>query len=197
MTIHQGPPIERLVHRLTQTPEEFLRDPVIGKAGEIPVDAVVNDLMIQLGGPLFDKNRRTAFRSNEKRERNRLRVTLVAAWLLYDDWFCSQNRNVADPALEWLQRGLVDLATLVAADLFVTDPDRREELARLALAALDYVPAGESQATAEDRLGALDTIARTKVMGAIREAEKRAAAVRKKMEEQRARESAAKANREW
>ena len=97
----------------------------------------------------------------------------------------------------WLGTGLDALAGLVAADLFVTDADRREELARLCLAALDLVPEGETGTQAADRLHALGSVQRNRVIQEMKEKERRAREVRKKMQEKRAREAAAKANREW
>ena len=66
---------------------------------------------------------------------------------------------------------------------FVTDPDRREELARVTLRALSLTPAGETAAQAADRLSTVDSVRRHEVLLAAKAAEERAAAVRKAMEE--------------
>jgi hypothetical protein len=116
----------------------------------------------------------------------------VGAWLL------------ADPALRpspagaWglLTDELRRVAEHVSAEALVDDPDHREELARRALRALDLVPAGETEAQAADRLSALDSVERARVLEATRAAEERAAEVRAAMHAKAAAEAAAKASRE-
>lgn len=125
-----------------------------------------------------------------------MRLVMVACWLLHDPWFVSKKR-FAGSALVWLSGGLRGVADLVQSDLFVTDPDRREELVRLCLASLGLRPKGESEAHAEDRLRTLDSVERARVIAATREKQERARVLRKKMEEKRAREAAAKVSREW
>ncbi len=191
-----GPTVDRLIHILAETPKEFLDAPVIRGRGTVIVEAVVNDLVMDLGGKPLSRGELGNYRGTSSKSRNRLRLILLAAWLLHDQWFRKQDR-FAEPAETWLRTGLDALAGLVAADLFVTDPDRREELARLCLAALDLVPQGETRTQAADRLNALGSVARNRVIQEMREKERRAREVRKKMQEKRAREAAAKANREW
>ena len=50
------------------------------------------------------------------------------------------------------------LIRLPAAERFVSDPERREELVRWVLARLGLRPAGESEHQAADRLSALDSV---------------------------------------
>ncbi|MCP4041786.1 MAG: hypothetical protein GY731_07485 [Gammaproteobacteria bacterium] len=190
------PTVDKLIHRLAETPQEFLAPPMIRGRGVIVVEAVVNDLVMDLGGKPLLPSELKSYRGTSVKARNRLRLILAATWLLHDRWFRQQQR-FAEPAKAWLRSGLDQLAGLVAADLFVTDADRREELARLCLAALALVPQGETGAQAEDRLHALGSVARNHVIQEMKEKERRAREVRKKMREKRAREAAAKANREW
>jgi hypothetical protein len=119
-------------------------------------------------------------------EDRRLTLILVTAWLLADP----ELNPPPDRARALLSTGLAELAGVVPPVRFVTDPDRREELARLTLHALGITPAGETAAQAEDRLSTVDSVRRRNVLLAAREAEKRAQAVRKAMEEQAAREAA-------
>ena len=70
----------------------------------------------------------------------------MTAWLLADPWFRAARRQgalAADARTLLLSPTLAELATLVAAPLFVTDADRREELARVVCTALGITPAGE------------------------------------------------------
>ena len=173
-----GPPIEALTRRLIDTPGDFLADP-----GDVAVPAVVGDLF---GAPL------AADQVAELRagERTWLRCVLVASWLLAG--------LPADPPAAWrfMAEDLRVLSGHVPADALVDDPDHREELARRALRALDLLPAGETEAQAADRLSALDSVERARVLEATRAAERRAAEVRAAMHAQAAAEAAAKASRE-
>ncbi len=172
--------LSRLTRRLAETPTDFL-------SPETSVPAVVSDLLMAAGGPGLDERSAMPFESSE---RNWLRIVLVSCWLLADEELMAR----AEPkrVLHYLTEVLLPLADLVDAPLFVSDPDRREELARLALRSLDLLPDGESKAQAADRLATVDTVRRYEVLQAAKAAEERAAAVRKAMEEQRATEAAAR-----
>ena len=191
----QGPVIEALTRRLAECPRDFIEEPVQAGRGKIFVDAVVSDLVMDLGGSPLSRKGAENFQSGDKKQRNRLRLVLVAAWLLHDDRF-REAGVYAKPAYEFLRAGLNELAGVVSADLFVTDPDRREELARLCLEALDLLPGGETKAQAADRLKTLGSIERQKVIEETRAAEKRARELRAAMEKKQAEEAAAKATHE-
>jgi len=168
--------VSRLTRRLADTPPDFL-DP-----SAVSVPAVVSDVLLMFGGnPLTEA---TPFDG----EPRRLKLILVTSWLLAD----SALDAPPDAVLSLLSTGLDRLATLVDPAKFVTDPDRREELARLTLRALGLTPAGETTAQAEDRLSTVDSVRRYEVLVAAKEAEERAQAVRKAMEEQAAKEAAAR-----
>jgi hypothetical protein len=82
---------------------------------------------------------------------------------------------------------------LTPAEKFISDPDRREELARLCLKGLGLRPAGETEAQAQDRLGTLNTAERQRVIAAARAAEKRAQEIRDAMAREAARQAEIKA----
>jgi hypothetical protein len=185
--LEQGPLLEALLRRLAECPEEFLAEP-----GTVHVAAVVADLVRDLGGgPLTPQQASTFGVAGGKKGKNRLRCVLVACWLLHDGWFRAQGRFAA-PALRFLDRGLNELAGLVDAPQLVTDPDRREELARLCLAALGLRPAGETVEQAQDRLTTLSSVERERVIRASRAAEERAAKIRAAMAKKAAEEAAAR-----
>jgi hypothetical protein len=195
VTAQEGPPLESLTRRLAECPAEFLAEPRIGTKGEVRVAAVVADLLIDLGGRL-PPDRAAEFDShNARRDRNRLRVSLVACWMLHDPWFREQKR-FGEPALDFLAGDLAELAGLIEAPRFVTDPDRREELARSCLKSLGLRPAGESPAQAQDRLATLNTAERQRVIKAAREVEARARQVREAMARQAAYDASLKSMRE-
>jgi hypothetical protein len=96
----------------------------------------------------------------------------------------------------FLRVELALLAEYALADKFVTDPDRREELARLCLKALGLRPAGETEAQAQDRLTTLSTAERQRVIKAAQEAEDRARKIREEMARQAAYDAQMKSMRE-
>ena len=75
-----GPPLERLTHRLAETPPDFLDEPRIATTGTIVVSALVNDLMARLGQhadrALLDRfHGRTVIT-----DRNRLTLLSIMDW---------------------------------------------------------------------------------------------------------------------
>jgi hypothetical protein len=176
----EGPPLEALTRRLAECPADFLADPRIGRTGVVPVTAVVADLLRDLGGGPLDAKQSAHFAPQEAKQRNTLSAVLIACWLLHDPWFRRAERG-AEHARAFLLTTLPELAATTPAKKLITDPDRREELARLCLKALGLRPAGESVAQAQDRLATLNTAERQRVIRAAREAEERAQAVRAAM----------------
>ena len=98
-------------------------------------------------------------------------------------------------------------AALAQAEAFVKDDERREELARLCLKALDFIPQGESEVQAQDRLESISSVERKRLIEAshhVQEAarkrraleEERARKVREEMERKAAEAAAAKGTRE-
>jgi hypothetical protein len=176
--------VARLTRRLADTPRDFLAEP-----DQVSVAAVVSDVLRLAGGSGLDEMGAAPFRWI-RRDRNRLRLVLITCWLVADDELVAVRR--AERVRVLLTSGVSRLAELVDAERFVADPDRREELARITLRALGIDPAGESRAQADDRLSTVDSVRRQEVLVAARQAEERAAAVRKAMEEKRAQEAAAR-----
>jgi hypothetical protein len=190
-----GPPLELLLHRIADTPADFLAEPRLGKKDGVEVAAVVADLCRSLGTRPDTRDLVRLHAKLTDADRNRLAVALIASWLLFDPWFRDQA-----PSLESLLSVLVDgaeeLGRETPARKFVEDPERREELARFVLARLGYRPAGESVAQAEDRLTGLSAAERTRVLKAARAAEERAKAIREALARKAAQESADKWSRE-
>jgi hypothetical protein len=191
----EGPLLETLTRRLAETPEDFLAEPRIANSGRVHVAAVVGDLIRGLGASV-DVAALSAFEGKDaKQDRNRLSVTLLLCWLLADDWF-RQNKLAANALLDLVSQGSAQLSAQVPSRKFVTDPDRREELARFSLARLGFRPGGESVAQAQDRLTSLSSAERARVLQASRAAEARARAIREALARKAAQESADKFTRE-
>ncbi len=184
-----GPPVEVLTRRLLETPGEFLAPTTV-------VPALVADLLALHGAVSLDQAAGALLRPLESPEaRNWLGCVAVSSWLLADPTLVAPGSG--ERAWVFLTGDdLRELASLVPAPALVSEPDRREELARRALAALELVPAGETEAEAADRLTTLDSSERARVVAATREAEVRAEAVREAMHAKAAAEAAAKASRE-
>lgn len=185
-----GPPIERLTRRLAETPSDFLESPIPAKGDGtvVNVAAVVSDLLVDLGGdpigPLPAKKLLTT------RNTRLLTTNLIACWLLHDEWFL-EARRFAPAAGELILGGeLATLAGIVEPRLFVTDPDRREELARICLERLELRPEGESESMARDRLTTLSTIERERVIRETKEAHERMKRIQEEMRRKAAQEAA-------
>jgi len=183
------------MRRLAEAPEDFLAEPRVGGTGRIEVAAVVGDLVRMLGGDVLATDLREFTGGAGAGDRNRLAVVLLLCWLLADDWF-QRVRPGAPDVLRVLREGAPELAAGVAAPKVQSDPDRREETARLVLALLGYRPAGETPAQAQDRLTSLSSAERARVLKAARSAEERARAIRQALARKAAEESADKWTRE-
>jgi len=200
---HEGPILESLTRRLAETPEDFLAPPRIGQIGRVHTVAVVGDLIRLLGGdaapgqlaPFAGGNVAANASSSAQVNTKRLAVVQILCWLLADDWF-RQARLKAKDVLDLLEADAAELARLIPVRKFVTDPDRREELARLALARLGFRPAGETEAQAQDRLTTLNSTERARVVKAARAAEERARQIREALARKAAHEAADKWTRE-
>ncbi|MEY2926583.1 MAG: hypothetical protein RL367_1060 [Pseudomonadota bacterium] len=190
-----GPPIERLTHRLAETPADFLGEPQIGTGGRVAVAALVADLLARFGGRAEPVQLARFVSDQAPRDRNRLALVMIAVWLLADDWFAGAGIGPG-PMAALLDSGVEELAVSNPAHQFVHDPDRREELARTVLARLGLRPAGESEAQAADRLTAISGAERQRLLNASRAAEERAREVREALARQAAQESADKWTRE-
>ncbi|MFC5287892.1 hypothetical protein ACFPM7_12590 [Actinokineospora guangxiensis] len=170
--------VPALTRRLADTPPDFLADPAT-----LSPAAIVSDTLTALGGPPLTDGSATEFTGADP---NWTRLVLLTCWLA--------TGSDGDPVRlhGLLSDGLGELAALVPAERFATDPDRREELARVLLRGLGVVPHGESAAQAADRLDTVDSVRRHRLLADAKAAEERAEAIRQAMAEKKAREAAAR-----
>lgn len=187
----EGPHLETVLRRIAETPGEFLAEPRIGRTGSVVTAAVAGDLCRLLGG----SPRSAALAPIAAADRNAQSVCLLLCWLLAEE---SLRSLVPSPeaVLALLSDGAAELAAQTPARRFVEDAERREELARFALARLGCRPAGESRAQSEDRLTSLSAVERQRVLAAARAAERRAREIRAALARKAAEESADKWTRE-
>jgi hypothetical protein len=192
---HEGPPLEVLVRRVSETPPDFLLAPRIGAIGEVHLPAVVHDVL-KLKGLSIALPELAVFAGRDpKADRARLSIALLMCWLVADDSLAPRATDV--PALIGLLRDdATDLAAHGGAARIVRDAERREELVRLTLARLQLRPAGETPEQAEDRLITLSSSERARVLQASRAAEERARKIREALVRKAAEESADKWTRE-
>jgi hypothetical protein len=187
----EGPLLESLTRRLAECPPDFLAEPRRQDGpGVVHVGAVASDLLRSLSGAPLNKQQAVTFgyaSAQVASSVNRLRLILLACWLLHDEWFRANRRNAG--VYELLDKGLNEVAALVDAANFVNDPDRREELSRLCLKGLGLRPRGESVAQARDRLSTLDSVERARVIREAQAAEARAREIREAMAKKAAEEA--------
>jgi hypothetical protein len=186
------PPLAEFLRWLAEMPPAFKATPAGFKDGAVRVDAVVTDLAeTLLGGPPPAGVLENCVPARaDRNERNRLRWLLAACHLL---WHPELRQRPCPP--EGLRRLLVDdlaaLAAVEPVDSLLTDEERREELVRLALRALDLRLPGESAGEAEDRLTQVDSVERRRVLKEAAERERRAREVREALLAQQAAQEAA------
>lgn len=196
---HEGPILEALMRRLAECPVDFHGQPLdtAGK-GNLDVAALVWDLMHEVGGRALPSQEVAVFLltpDRPKKRVNQLMIVSTATWLFYDPWFRGRP-GLADSLRSFLFTGLKEFADHVAFTELMSDPDRREELVRLALRVLNYRPAGETRNQAKERLVALDSAERARVMKASREAEERSRKIREEAARKAAEEAASNYGRE-
>jgi hypothetical protein len=124
--------------------------------------------------------------------REQMRLLAVVCWLLHDPWFISHPELT--PAMRKLLASLevARLGKLVQPQKLVQDPDRREELVRVCLQKLELRPQGETELQAMDRLTALDSAERDRVLRATATAERRARKIREQMAQKAAQDAASR-----
>ncbi len=193
-TLVEGPDIRELTRHLAECPPIFLEEPVQPSGqGGVHVHAVLSDLLARMGAPRLSETEALLFRYADKKavrtDRNRLRIALVGAWLFSHR--ALRGLETARRLRHWLGHELGPLAGLIPVEDLVRDSDRREEFARLCLAALDMRPRGESDSQAQNRLAALSSVERQRVIAEARAAEERARQVREELERKRREEAEA------
>lgn len=200
----QGPSITYLTHRLAQAPPSVLDVPRLfsTEPETVSTAAVVSDLLLELGGPMLSPEGCDAFLGHFRAgSHNLLQIAQVACYLCHDRWLSElasrdSSADIPGRLTGFLANGLVELAKLAKAPYFLEDPEGREEMARLALAALGLLPEGETEAQARDRLAALDSVERARLTERTREAQRRAREIREAMARKAAEEAASKMTRE-
>ncbi len=198
-----GPPIELLIDRIIAIPEDFLEkksksyDPL----NKIYVPAIINDLLLDNGGtPLSYEEllQLSPEKKENKKEKNNYPGLVSILCYIYEDNFFTENKSHSGLIKSFLlSPELIELSKAVdSADDFINDPDRREEICRRALDALNYFPQGENELNSADRLLTLNSVERKKIMVKTAEAQLRAKQIHEAMMQKEAEEAASKMSRE-
>lgn len=190
----EGPPLEHLTRRLSETPAPFLAEPRIGQRGQVVVPALVADLL-ERHGLRIDVTQLERFKATDGgRQRNPRMLTQILCWLLADSQLIGKYKG--NQLLTLLFEEANALAEQLPAKEFVDNGERREELVRMALRAAKLRPAGESVAMADDRWLGVSSSERARLAAASLVAEQRAREIREALARKEAEESADKWSRE-
>lgn len=188
----QGPNIAHLTHRLADCPAELYLAPIQSEgkrknAEAICLQAVIADHLRDIGVESPEVQVLATQLTRLRAEHTRL--IAITIWLLRDEWLIKLPDLISlTPNL--LTVGIEDLSEAIKPETTVTDPDRREELARVCLELLGYRPEGETINQARDRLNTLDSAERVRVIKRTRAAEVRARKIREAMARKAAQEAA-------
>jgi hypothetical protein len=203
-----GPPLEGILRRIVECPNAFVEAP---NQSDLPTlnRALVADLLrhLKLDVPL----------ELPAKAASCLGLLNLAVWVFWDAWAQREfpmgligtpepqaknfqsflHHGIArNPALEKLVNpaclSLVELGKIVNAQTIISDPDRREEFARICLAASDFLPQEETPHTFASRLQTLSSTERKRILADTAAAAKRAREIREAMARAKALESASR-----
>jgi hypothetical protein len=195
-----GPALETLLRRIALADASVLLEPKLGAQGVAVVDAVVADLFDSLELVIAPEALVAFAATQPVQARKRLQITLLLVWLCADahlrGFLLQGNAKFTQALLNFLLEVPSELAQYCNVEQLVNDVERREELARLTLARLELLPQGETAMQAQDRLSALSSAERSRVLAASRLAEARAKELRAAMARKAAEEAADKMGRE-
>lgn len=184
----EGPDINVLHHRLTEFPKEWLKP-------QLPsyFYALVHDALYDLSTSLRASELTRFKRPYEQCEW--YRATMLIAYFLMDNSFKGFRFELA-LLLDAFENTAKELAQAGTNKVYINDVDRREEFIRVVLSSINLRPKGESDNQAEDRLQAVSSLERMKVLKAAKVAEQRAHDLRVALAKQKAKEAADKMTRE-
>jgi hypothetical protein len=211
----EGPELSYLLHKLSECPTDFQKEPYILKTGEKPdrlpensvnTIALISDLVYSITKvPLSIKeieDMRTGDAINSMSKsvqiRKFLQLIQICCYLLYEDCFQKPEYVVLIKKFLSFKKDskLYLLAKMTEPTQFLTDPERREELSRTCLQHLNLRPKEETVIQAKDRLTTIDTVERQRVFEESKKSAQRAKIIREEMERKAAEEAASKYNRE-
>lgn len=184
----EGPDINTLHHRLTEYPKEWMTPQPPSYFYALMHDAVFALSESVQVSSLARFNRPFA-------QCEWYQASLLVAYFLMDSGFKSFQYE-SDFLIDAIENTAKELSQAGSNTLYIQDVDRREEFIRVVLSAIKLRPAGETVNQAEDRLQAVSSLERVKVLKAAKVAEQRAHDLRIALAKQKAKEAADKMTRE-
>jgi hypothetical protein len=183
-----GPSMPHLHHRMTSAPKGLWQTSEVEK-----LPALVHDLLYK-HQPNFTADILDPFRKNPK-QANWYAHALLLVYFYADTEFFKTPLDI-DQLAKALQEKAKELHSIGDPQIYIEDVDHREEFIRLAMAAVNRYPQGETPEQAADRLISCSSIERNRVLQAAKEAEARAAKIREALARKAAQEAANKMSRE-
>ena len=184
----EGPDINVLHHRLTEFPKEWL-NPQLPSYFYALVHDTVYDLSASVNTSDLARFKRPYLQCEW------YRATLLMTYFLMDSSFKGLRFELA-LLLDTFEITAKELARAGTNNVYIDDVDRREEFIRVVLSALNLRPKGETENQAEDRLQAVSSSERMKVLNAAKVAEQRAHDLRVALAKKKAKAAADKMTRE-
>ncbi|HNI26261.1 MAG TPA: hypothetical protein PLJ29_07885, partial [Leptospiraceae bacterium] len=174
--------------RLMDCPKEFYSSDRSYRS-ETENKALFSDLHFFLTGKYPDEKMLALIPSDK--DENLGRCASMCTYILFHQWF-RNRKEAAELSAMFLSSVLPAYSSAVSADEFAGNSERREELIRLLLYHLGYFPKGETEKYSLNRLAALDSVERDKVIKESREVMKKVQALREAMARKAAEEAASK-----
>jgi hypothetical protein len=192
----EGPPLAELLRHLRDAPPSFQRAPKTGALMGVDTYALVCDA---LAGPevspldYADVAKRLAAQ-RDALGANALGLVQAAVWVLAHPSLAPADAHGRTVRATLLLDGFGEMTRCVKAAEVFRDDERAEELVRFILKELGLRPAGELPQVAADRMAAIDSVERTKVLADTRRTRERK--VLEEMKRREAEAAAAKTSRE-
>ena len=201
----EGPALAELLRWMAELPPSMRLGGAGAAVDEAVVPAVLQDVLETLTGDDAMRDIVTLYAQHADRGTAAMRRTwtLQAGWALRLCWalWHPEVRSKGGGGQVARLRKLIlqdlpQLAAIVPLGHLDSEPERREELVRRALLALQLRPAGESHREAEARLAEVDSISAHLIAKEADARERRAREVREAAARKAAEEAAAKVSRE-
>lgn len=182
--------IFNLTYHLKRCPETLLQRFGINPGEVLPTEIFVKDIYRKIQGDFnVADSELPSLPSIWEVEENHLFSIQIGCWLFSYPYF-NQNPTLLPKIHEFLYYDLAEVCEYVKYRDWINDDDRTEEFVRLALKRCDILPSGETAESASNKLEALDTIRRQKVLNETNQSLERIKEIRRAMAEKKAREAA-------
>lgn len=175
-----------LLHHLKNCPIEFIQVPE--GSSKAVTKALLSDFFRSMSNDFEEDKHLNALLGQMNFPEEAYRSIRIGVWFLHQPIF--QNELLFEGTSSFLFERLPLLSKHVKSELWLEDEDRAEEFVREALWCCQVFVDGESLDEAQDRLDALSTTKRLKVLEETNAPLLRMKAIRQAMAEQKAREAA-------